>query len=169
MPVTSEARLDRVVTLHMMGDWGNANLHRICGWISSELWRRSPAGSRFATWPGVAAPTRSMRCSMARCRRPCLYLRASGRQSSRGVASASDPTSAGSARSAHSRRMTGWYLQSTPNSASRASKIFAARSRNSGSLPVADDGVNMVGFAAQPFSRSRRAQLVRPSKPSVRR
>jgi TRAP-type uncharacterized transport system substrate-binding protein len=47
-----EARLDRVVTLNMMGDWGVANLHRICGWISAELWRRSPAGSRVATWTG---------------------------------------------------------------------------------------------------------------------
>ncbi len=47
-----EARVERPVTLHMMGDWGIANLHRICGWISAELWRRSPAGSRFATWAG---------------------------------------------------------------------------------------------------------------------
>ena len=47
-----EARLDRPITLHMMGDWGIANLHRICGWISAELWRRSPPGSRFATWAG---------------------------------------------------------------------------------------------------------------------
>lgn len=47
-----EARLDRQVTLHMMGDWGIANLHRICGWISAELWRRSPAGSKFAIWAG---------------------------------------------------------------------------------------------------------------------
>jgi uncharacterized protein len=47
-----EARVERQITLHMMGDWGIANLHRICGWISAELWRRSPAGSRFATWAG---------------------------------------------------------------------------------------------------------------------
>jgi uncharacterized protein len=47
-----EARLERSITLHIMGDWGIANLHRICGWISAELWRRSPAGSRFATWAG---------------------------------------------------------------------------------------------------------------------
>ncbi len=47
-----EARLERPITLHMMGDWGIANLHRICGWIGAELWRRSPAGSRFATWAG---------------------------------------------------------------------------------------------------------------------
>jgi TRAP-type uncharacterized transport system substrate-binding protein len=47
-----EARVERPITLHMMGDWGIANLHRICGWISAELWRRSPAGSKFATWAG---------------------------------------------------------------------------------------------------------------------
>jgi uncharacterized protein len=47
-----EARLDRPITLHLMGDWGIANLHRICGWITAELWRRSPTGSRFATWAG---------------------------------------------------------------------------------------------------------------------
>jgi hypothetical protein len=47
-----EARLDRPITLHMMGDWGIANLHRICGWISAELWRRSPPGSKFAIWAG---------------------------------------------------------------------------------------------------------------------
>ena len=49
---TGPARLDRPITLEMMGDWGTANLHRICGWIAAELWRRSPPGSRFATWAG---------------------------------------------------------------------------------------------------------------------
>ncbi len=52
MAATSNTRLDRVITLHMMGDWGSANLHRICGWISSELWKRTLPGSRFATWAG---------------------------------------------------------------------------------------------------------------------
>lgn len=47
-----EARIERPITIHMMGDWGIANLHRICGWISAELWRRSPPGSKFATWAG---------------------------------------------------------------------------------------------------------------------
>jgi TRAP-type uncharacterized transport system substrate-binding protein len=47
-----EVRVERPITLHMMGDWGIANLHRICGWISAELWRRSPPGSKFATWAG---------------------------------------------------------------------------------------------------------------------
>jgi uncharacterized protein len=47
-----EARLNRPIALHLMGDWGIANLHRICGWITAELWRRSPRGSKFATWAG---------------------------------------------------------------------------------------------------------------------
>jgi uncharacterized protein len=47
-----QVRIERPITLHMMGDWGIANLHRICGWIAAELWRRSPSGSRFATWAG---------------------------------------------------------------------------------------------------------------------
>jgi uncharacterized protein len=47
-----EAQIERPITLHMMGDWGIANLHRICGRISAELWRRSQPGSKFATWAG---------------------------------------------------------------------------------------------------------------------
>jgi TRAP-type uncharacterized transport system substrate-binding protein len=47
-----QMRIERPITLHMMGDWGTANLHRICGWIAAELWRRSPPGSKFATWAG---------------------------------------------------------------------------------------------------------------------
>lgn len=45
-------RLARTIMLNMMGDWGIANLHRICGWIAAELWRRVPSGSRFAIWTG---------------------------------------------------------------------------------------------------------------------
>jgi uncharacterized protein len=52
MSAAKEARIDRVITVNMMGDWGIANLHRICGWIGAELWRRSLPGSRFATWAG---------------------------------------------------------------------------------------------------------------------
>ncbi|MDR0360836.1 MAG: hypothetical protein LBJ87_15420, partial [bacterium] len=44
--------LDRPVTLHLMGDWGHANLHRVCGWLSAEVVARSGPGSRAATWTG---------------------------------------------------------------------------------------------------------------------
>lgn len=47
-----EPRLDRDIELHMMGDWGIANLHRICGWLAAEIGARSGPGSRFATWNG---------------------------------------------------------------------------------------------------------------------
>src|SRR3954469_20455395 len=45
-------RIERDVTLNMMGDWGIANLHRICGWIAAEMWFRSGDDSRFATVNG---------------------------------------------------------------------------------------------------------------------
>jgi TRAP-type uncharacterized transport system substrate-binding protein len=36
----------------MMGDWGIANLHRLCGWLAAEMGTRTAPGSRFATWNG---------------------------------------------------------------------------------------------------------------------
>ena len=48
----SEPKLERDITLQMMGDWGIANLHRICGWLAAEMGFRSGHGSRFATWNG---------------------------------------------------------------------------------------------------------------------
>jgi TRAP-type uncharacterized transport system substrate-binding protein len=44
--------LKRSITLHMMGDWGQANLHRVCGWLMQEMGDRSGPLSRFATWNG---------------------------------------------------------------------------------------------------------------------
>src|SRR5712692_833223 len=48
----AELRLERPVTLHFYGDWGQANLHRVCGWLAQELGDRAPEGSRFAIWSG---------------------------------------------------------------------------------------------------------------------
>jgi TRAP-type uncharacterized transport system substrate-binding protein len=47
-----EIRLDRVITLNFRGDWGQANLTRICGWLAQEVGDRVAAGSRFAIWSG---------------------------------------------------------------------------------------------------------------------
>lgn len=47
-----EPRIERQFTLHMQGDWGGANLHRVCGWISQELTDRSGPGTRVAIWNG---------------------------------------------------------------------------------------------------------------------
>ncbi|MFD4603010.1 TAXI family TRAP transporter solute-binding subunit [Streptomyces sp. NPDC058464] len=44
--------LSRPVTVHLRGDWGQANMHRICGWIAQEMLDRAPEGSRFAIWSG---------------------------------------------------------------------------------------------------------------------
>ena len=45
-------RLSRSVTLQFMGDWGQANLHRVCGWLAQEMGDRSGPHSRFAIWNG---------------------------------------------------------------------------------------------------------------------
>jgi len=50
--VADEPRLDRPVTLALRGDWGQANMHRICGWLAQEIGDRSPHGSQFAIWSG---------------------------------------------------------------------------------------------------------------------
>ena len=45
-------RLGQPVTLAFRGDWGQANIHRICGWLAQEIGDRSPEGSEFAIWSG---------------------------------------------------------------------------------------------------------------------
>jgi TRAP-type uncharacterized transport system substrate-binding protein len=50
--VADGPRLDHPVTLSFRGDWGQANMHRICGWIAQEIGDRAPAGSEFAIWSG---------------------------------------------------------------------------------------------------------------------
>lgn len=43
----TQPTVDRCITLTFQGDWGQANLHRICGWLSQEVGDRSAAGSRI--------------------------------------------------------------------------------------------------------------------------
>ncbi|WP_424187816.1 TAXI family TRAP transporter solute-binding subunit [Actinokineospora sp. G85] len=47
-----EPRIRRSLTLHLKGDWGTANLHRVCGWIAQELTDRSGPHTRVAIWNG---------------------------------------------------------------------------------------------------------------------
>ena len=47
-----QPRIDRKLELHFQGDWGHANLHRICGWISSVMTPLCSDGTRIATWTG---------------------------------------------------------------------------------------------------------------------
>src|SRR5580693_9382790 len=46
----AEPRITRSLTLHLRGDWGMANLHRVCGWISQELTDRCGPYTRVAIW-----------------------------------------------------------------------------------------------------------------------
>ena len=45
-----DPRLTRSYTLNFVGDWGGANFHRICAWLSQEFCDRAGPGSRTATW-----------------------------------------------------------------------------------------------------------------------
>ena len=45
-----EPQLSRSYTLNFVGDWGGANFHRICAWLSQEFCDRAGPGSRTATW-----------------------------------------------------------------------------------------------------------------------
>jgi uncharacterized protein len=49
-PRPPEPRIGRSLTLHLRGDWGGANLHRVCGWIAQELGARCGPYTRIATW-----------------------------------------------------------------------------------------------------------------------
>jgi TRAP-type uncharacterized transport system substrate-binding protein len=48
-----EPRIERVLNLQFQGDWGMANFHRVCGWLSQELGSHSRRGSRFAVQNGT--------------------------------------------------------------------------------------------------------------------
>jgi uncharacterized protein len=55
-----EPRISRSLRLNFMGDWGQANFHRICGWLCQEVCDRSGSKSRVAIWNtnggGIDAP-----------------------------------------------------------------------------------------------------------------
>ncbi|MGV9675542.1 TAXI family TRAP transporter solute-binding subunit [Nocardia sp. NPDC003482] len=48
----TEPHIDRSLTLHLKGDWGMVNLHRVCGWICQELTDRAGPHTRVAIWNG---------------------------------------------------------------------------------------------------------------------
>ena len=47
-----EARIERSLTLHFYGDWGQANLHRVFCWLSQEMVDRTGPHSRYPIWNG---------------------------------------------------------------------------------------------------------------------
>jgi hypothetical protein len=48
-----EPTIPRALNLQFQGDWGMANFHRVCGWLSQELGSHSSRGSRFAIQNGT--------------------------------------------------------------------------------------------------------------------
>lgn len=50
---TKGPRIDRSVTLHMQGDWGLANMHRMLGWLTSGFCEHAGPASRTAIWTGM--------------------------------------------------------------------------------------------------------------------
>ncbi|KAJ9654511.1 hypothetical protein H2198_006454 [Neophaeococcomyces mojaviensis] len=50
LAIGSEPRLTRSYCLNFIGDWGQANFHRICGWLTQEFCDRAGPSSRVATW-----------------------------------------------------------------------------------------------------------------------
>ena len=49
-PSSADPRLDHSYTLHFIGDWGQANFHRICSWLTQEFCDRAGVRSRVAIW-----------------------------------------------------------------------------------------------------------------------
>ncbi|KAH6667423.1 hypothetical protein B0J14DRAFT_602223 [Halenospora varia] len=50
MAQSEEPRISRSVTLNFIGDWGQANFHRICSWITQEFCDRAGPRSRVGIW-----------------------------------------------------------------------------------------------------------------------
>ena len=46
----SDPRLTRNYTLNFIGDWGGANLHKICCWLTEEFCRRAGPKTKTAIW-----------------------------------------------------------------------------------------------------------------------
>ncbi len=46
----AEPRLSRSYKLNFVGDWGQANIHRMCSWLCQEFCTRSGPASRVAIW-----------------------------------------------------------------------------------------------------------------------
>lgn len=49
----SEPRIARSLNLNFMGDWGQANFHRICSWLCQEVCDRAGPRTRVAIWNTV--------------------------------------------------------------------------------------------------------------------
>ena len=52
-----QPRIERSVTLQFIGDWGQANFHRICSWLCQEFCDRAGPRSRVGIWNTVHGGT----------------------------------------------------------------------------------------------------------------
>lgn len=48
-----QPRIERSVSLQFIGDWGQANFHRICSWLTQEFCDRAGSKSRVGIWNPV--------------------------------------------------------------------------------------------------------------------
>ncbi len=51
----ADPSLSRALQLHLKGDWGQAHMHRVCGWLSQEIYDRTGANTKIAIWTGRGA------------------------------------------------------------------------------------------------------------------
>ena len=143
-----EARLEHPITLHMMGDWGIANLHRICGWIGAELWRRSPPGSKFATWAGRGGADAVMAVLDGEVQTALFVPAASRARSSRAAVSA-ERADVARLRALATLPQDDRLVFAIDASFGVANFAELRAQRPSFRLATAfDDGVNMAGFGA---------------------
>ncbi len=145
-----EPCIDRALTLQFQGDWGQANLHRICGWLSQEVGDRCGAGTRVAIWSGRGGSDGD----------PCRGAGA-GRRAALAVPACFVPMAvegigpfAGAA--VKNLRALGTMPQTDrlvfAVKADRGIRSFADLRAKKPALVIStsgDDGVNMIGFAAQ--------------------
>ncbi|MER7705985.1 TAXI family TRAP transporter solute-binding subunit [Kitasatospora sp. NPDC097605] len=140
--MTEKPRLERPVTLQFRGDWGQANMHRICGWLAQEIGDRAPQGSRFAIWSGTGGLDQIEALRAGECDITVVTPAAAVRTLHR--AGELDGLSALGVIGQYDRLVVAvdaaLPVNSVPELAAIADRLVVATSP--------DDGVNLVGFAA---------------------
>ncbi len=135
------------VTLQFRGDWGQANMHRICGWLAQEVGDRAPAGSRFGIWSGRGGIDSLEALAAREVDIAIMTPAAAARMHARGLAS-----TAGSLRWLRALGAIGQDDRLIAcGDASLGATSLGQLSDNLDRLVIAtcpDDGVNLVGWAA---------------------
>ncbi|MFE9328751.1 questin oxidase family protein [Nocardia sp. NPDC052278] len=108
-----QPRIDRSITLHLIGDGGGANAHRICGWIATQLARLCGSYTRTAIWSGDAMGATCVLSAEAGSTLPSLLQPLSSRLLSMANRRSSPRPTRICARSALCRNAIGWCSRST--------------------------------------------------------